>query len=88
MTHRRKLLLFLLIIPLIMIIISIGWPDPGLELVYLVVGVPILVLNAWEFFQPEIIDYYFGKPKIQVNKFSVAKEKVLMRRRFNLQVQL
>jgi hypothetical protein len=67
-----------------MIIISIGWPDPGLELVYLVVGVPILVLNAWEFFQPEVIDYYFGKPKIQVNKFSVAKEKVLMRNKVTI----
>ena len=79
MTHRRKLLLFLLIIPLLMIIISIGWPDPGLELVYLVIGVPILVLNAWEFFQPEVIDYYFGKPKIRENKYSVAEEEVLMR---------
>ena len=84
MTQRRKLLLFLLIIPLFMIIDSLGWPDPGLELIYLVVGIPILVLNAWEFFQPEVIDYYFGKPKIRENKFPVANEEVLMRNKVTM----
>lgn len=63
MTLRRKILLILLIIPATMMLISIGWPGAGFELTFLVLGVPILVLNAWEFFSPEDIDFYFGKPK-------------------------
>jgi hypothetical protein len=83
MSLRRKLLLILMIIPIIMIIISIGWgPDPGLELVYLVVGVPILVLNAWEYFDPEVIDFYFGKPKIRENKLSTNNLEAFMRNKF------
>ncbi len=63
MTIRKKILLGLLIIPLSMIIISFGQSpvDPGLELVYLVIGVPICVLNIWEWFNPEIIDHMFRK---------------------------
>jgi hypothetical protein len=82
MTQRRKLLLSLLLIPIVMIIISIGWPDPGLELVYLVIGVPIIVLNAWEFFQPEVMEFYFGKPRIWGIKLSIAKEEALMRNKY------
>jgi hypothetical protein len=82
MSRRRKLLLILMIIPIIMIIISIGWPDPGLELVYLVVGVPILVLNAWEYFDPEVIDFYFGKPKIMEKNLSTNSIEALMRNKF------
>ncbi len=84
MTHRRKLLLSLLLIPIVMIIISIGWPDPGLELVYLVIGVPIIVLNAWEFFQPEVMEFYFGKPRIWGNQLPMSKVEALMRNKYML----
>jgi hypothetical protein len=68
MTPRRIVFLSLLVIPLSMIIISIIWSDlaqshPELELLYLIFGVPILVLNCWEFFMPEVINHYFGKQK-------------------------
>jgi hypothetical protein len=63
MTFRKKILLILLIIPVTMIIISFGQAtvDPGLELVYLVIGVPICILNIWDWFNPEIIDHLFRK---------------------------
>jgi hypothetical protein len=50
MTLRRIFLLFLLPIPIAMIIISFfqSPPDEGLEMAYTVVGIPIIVLNMWE----------------------------------------
>jgi hypothetical protein len=68
-----------MIIPVAMIVISIGWPETGLELIFLVAGVPILVLNAWEFFSPEANDIYFGKPKLALNKLAVDHEGTLMK---------
>ena len=79
MTLRRKILLILLIIPVAMIVVSIGWPDTGLELIFLVAGVPILVLNAWEFFSPGANDIYFSKPKTALNKLAVDHEGTLMK---------
>jgi hypothetical protein len=35
--------------------------DPGLELAYLVFGVPICVFNVWEWFDPEVAAMVFGK---------------------------
>jgi hypothetical protein len=29
--------------------------DPGLELAFYVIGVPIAVVNMWEWFKPEVI---------------------------------
>jgi hypothetical protein len=62
---RKKILLGLLIIPVSMIIVSLFQTtlDPGLELTYLVFGVPICVLNVWEWFEPEIINRFFEKSK-------------------------
>ena len=53
---RRKNLLGLLVIPLTMIIVSSFQTtlDPGLELAYLIFGVPIGVLTMWEWFGPEV----------------------------------
>jgi hypothetical protein len=79
MTLRRKILLILLIIPVAMIVISIGWPGTGLEMIFLVAGVPILVLNAWELFSPEANDLYFGKPKIALKKLAVDHEGIPMK---------
>jgi hypothetical protein len=63
LTFRRKILLGLLIIPIVIVIISLFQTtlDPGLELVYLVFGVPICVLNVWEWFEPEVAEKLFGK---------------------------
>ena len=49
MTRRRKILLGLLTIPALTMLASILFPGAGAELAFLVLGVPILVLNAWEF---------------------------------------
>jgi hypothetical protein len=49
MNLRRKILLGLLIVPALTILASILFPGAGAELAFLVLGVPILVLNAWEF---------------------------------------
>jgi hypothetical protein len=50
MALRRIFLLFLLPIPIAMIIMSFFSipPDEGLELAYLVIGIPIIVVNMWE----------------------------------------
>jgi len=79
MTLRRKILLILLIIPVAMIIVLIGWPASGLELIFLVTGVPILVLNAWEFFPQNADDIYSGKFKIEPNKLAVYPEGTFMK---------
>ncbi len=67
MTPRRIVLGVLLIIPLAMIISVLIWPEvnSSLELIYLVVGVPILVLNAWEWTEPEMSEWLFGKKEKQ-----------------------
>jgi hypothetical protein len=55
MTLRRRIyriaILALLIIPLSMMAAALRQspPDAGLELAYTCLGIPILVLNAWEF---------------------------------------
>ncbi len=50
MTLRRKILLGLLVLPAATIIVAMALPGAGAELAFLVIGVPILVVNAWEFF--------------------------------------
>ncbi len=50
MSLKRKILLGLLVLPVATIIAAMAFPGAGAELAFLVVGVPILVLNAWEFF--------------------------------------
>ena len=55
-TLRRIFLLVLLVIPITMILVSFSQSpvDEGLELAYTVIGIPILVVNMWEWFMPLI----------------------------------
>jgi hypothetical protein len=62
MRIRRKILLGLLIIPVALALVSIVWPGTWFELVFLFLGVPVLVLNAWEFFSTETIGPFGGNP--------------------------
>jgi len=39
--------------------------DPGLELAYYVFGVPIAVINAWEWFDSEVMEKLVGKEEGQ-----------------------
>jgi hypothetical protein len=52
-----------LIVPIGMVIASLSQTtlDQGLELAYLVIGVPICILNAWEWLGPEVAEMVFGK---------------------------
>ncbi len=60
----RRILTFLLIIPLGMIVYAYLFPDwqwdhPDLELSFLIIGVPIVVLNFFLWFHPEFFRPYF-----------------------------
>ena len=66
MSKRRKIFLGLLVIPIANIVASIispldYGPDTVNELVFLGIGIPISLLNAWEWFMPEISNKLFGK---------------------------
>ena len=63
MSLRRKILLALLIIPVAMIVLSIIWPGTATELAFLVLGVPVLVLNVWEFYSTEASGPFGGGSK-------------------------
>ncbi len=52
MSNRRKILLGLLVLPVAAGIAAMSWPNTGTELAFLFLGVPVLALNAWEFFTP------------------------------------
>jgi hypothetical protein len=56
MTQRKIILLGLLIPAIVMVAVQILRPDAGLELLCIVYAVPVAVLNAWEWFEPEILD--------------------------------
>jgi hypothetical protein len=58
MSTRQKFLIPLLIIPLWQLIGNIAHPsaDEGAELLYLLIGLPICMLNLWEWGYPRAID--------------------------------
>jgi hypothetical protein len=64
MSVLRKILLPLLLIPLGMILYGSLYPDwqwenPGLELLFALVGIPIVAVNFIAWFYPEVIQIYF-----------------------------
>jgi hypothetical protein len=63
MTRRRKILLGLLILPAVTAIVALAWPGAGSELAFLVLGVPILVVNAWEFISTDASSSAFDRPR-------------------------
>ena len=70
MTLRRKILLGLLILPVISIIAAMASPGAGAQLFFLVIGVPILVLNAWVFFLREEGNSFFDLSRKSSNPAS------------------
>ncbi len=66
MTIRKKILLGLLVIPLILGMSLAIWqispsdPHNGIELLFLIFGLPILILNYLEWYAPTILDDIFG----------------------------
>jgi hypothetical protein len=63
MSSLRKILLPLLLIPLGMILYGALYPDwqwesPGLELLFVLVGIPIVAVNFIAWFYPEVIQTY------------------------------
>lgn len=72
-TRRRKNLRFVLailvVIPVALLILHLIFErdfyggDSILEMVYLILGVPILVFNLWAWYHPEIIEFLFWGDK-------------------------
>jgi len=66
------ILLVLLIFPVGLTIWQVFWPDATSEMINLVVGLPILILNIWAWQAPELLrELIFGKKKIQNDDWSV-----------------
>jgi hypothetical protein len=67
MTNRRKFLLWLLIIPVLLGVPLMIWPvsasDPhnGMELLFLIFGLPVFILNYLEWYAPQTLDEMLGK---------------------------
>lgn len=64
MNALRKILMPLLLIPLGMFIYVClrpewQWENPGLEFLFLLLGIPIVIVNFFAWFHPEIIKAYF-----------------------------
>jgi hypothetical protein len=55
MSIRKVILLAMLPIPLLMMVVALSqkFLDPGLEMAFTVIGIPILVLNMWEWTIPK-----------------------------------
>jgi len=68
MTPRRKLFLWLLVIPIIIVMLIVIWPvsssdqHNGIELLFLIFGLPVFILNFLEWYAPQILDEIFGRP--------------------------
>jgi hypothetical protein len=67
MTRRRWILLALLVIPLALVVLGIvfqselGEPPLWVEYPFLLVGVPIVIVNVWEWSEPELLDKLWKK---------------------------
>jgi hypothetical protein len=70
MTLRRLVMILLSIIPVGLIVLAIvfstpdGSPNVWGEVAALLFGLPILVLDMWEFTEPELLDKYLGRSRV------------------------
>ncbi len=82
MALRRKILLGLLVLPLAAIFIMLAFPGAITELIFLILGVPVLVINIWEFFLREGGGSFFDlsprDPALAGMEGSVMKSKWLV----------
>jgi len=56
MNLRRKYLLGMLIPAAMMTLMQIAWPNDGLELLCIVYALPVLMVNYWVWFEPEVLE--------------------------------
>jgi hypothetical protein len=63
MTMRKWILLGLLVPAVGLLVGQVLWPSEWLEYACLLVALPIVVVNAWEWSMPEVMEFYFGKGK-------------------------
>ena len=61
MTRRRFILFGLLVVAVVMTAGQIIQPSAGLEYLCIIFVVPVVVVNSWEWFEPEIMEKLFGK---------------------------
>jgi hypothetical protein len=62
----------MLIIPIGLGIWHLFWPDKMSELINLVIGLPILIVNMWAWQAPELLrELIFGKAKPKNDDWSV-----------------
>jgi hypothetical protein len=73
MTRRRIILLILLVLAVWVSVEFFRHPGPGHELAVLIFVIPVVVLNAWEYFSPEIMEAYFGKKTPETGAAAAGK---------------
>lgn len=62
----------MLVIPIGLMIWDLFWPDDMSELINLVIGLPILIVNMWAWQAPELLgELIFGKGKPRSDDWSV-----------------
>jgi hypothetical protein len=61
LTRRRKILLALLAEAVLIGVVYAYWPDVWLEYAFYIFGLPVILANAWEWFDPEIMEKLVGK---------------------------
>jgi hypothetical protein len=61
MTRRKKILSVLLNIALGILVYEIIWPIIELEYLCYIFSIPIIILNMWEWFEPEVMESLFEK---------------------------
>ena len=52
---------------------GIIWPDVWLEYLFYIYSIPVIVVNMWELFEPEIIEKLLGKGVEDPLKTNTAK---------------
>ncbi|MCG2787633.1 MAG: hypothetical protein L6461_21310 [Anaerolineae bacterium] len=62
----------MLVIPIGLMVWDLFWPDDMSELINLVIGLPILIVNMWAWQAPELLrELIFGKEKPRSDDWSV-----------------
>jgi hypothetical protein len=59
MTRRRWILLGLLVVAAGLSVVYLVKPNEGLEILWLVFAVPVVVVNMWEWDVPEMMENFF-----------------------------
>jgi hypothetical protein len=60
MTLRNKILLGLLVPAIGIFVAVITWPDTTLEYMCYIYSIAVMIVNMWEWFEPEVNEELFG----------------------------